>query len=127
MCIQHRHLVTLCMFQLSIVLHRRHHPYCNRADVAMRLCVYMRMCSVVYVSRCECIYVSLCQGGQVVCVGKGDDTVGRPHRAQISQFDFSSSNLSMQALRVDPLIETEQAVPCRDSSLSSNSRQQHLT
>ena len=39
-----------------------------------------------------------------VHIGRGDDTVGNPHRARISRFEL---------LRAYPLIEIRQAVPCR--------------
>ena len=56
-------------------------------------------------------------------IGRGDDSVGNAHRAQISQFELfelklfnsscSSSNLSFRVVRAYPLIEIRQTVPCR--------------
>ena len=58
-------------------------------------------------------------------IGRGDDTVGNPHRAQICQFDvFELMFLSMRAFRVYPLVETRHTAPCRairGSSISVSS------
>ena len=51
-----------------------------------------------------------CDG--TLCVGRGDDTVGKPHRAQISQFELFELIL---VLKLDKQF------------LSSNSRQQYLS
>ena len=48
-------------------------------------------------------------------VGRGDDTVGNPHRAQ---------NFSIRTFRAYPLVEIRQTVPCRairGDSISVNS------
>ena len=71
-------------------------------------------------------------------IGRGDDTVGNPHRAQNYQFEFlelkfinlsfSSSNLLIRAFRAYPLIEIRPTVPCRAiRGNSSDSRQQYLS
>ena len=56
-------------------------------------------------------------------LGRGDATIGIPHRAQSYQFElfelkflnssFSSANCSIRAFRVCPLIYIRQAAPCR--------------
>ena len=56
-------------------------------------------------------------------IGRGDDTVGSPHRARIFQFElfelkclnssFSSSNFSIRVFRAYPLIELRRTAPCR--------------
>ena len=46
-------------------------------------------------------------------VGRGDATVGNPHRARMFQFDLSSSNLSILVVRACPLVEIRQPVSYR--------------
>ena len=61
-------------------------------------------------------------------IGRGDDTVGNPHRAQISQFELFEVKFISRAFRVCPLVEIRQTAPCQAiRGKSSDSRQQYLS
>ena len=61
-------------------------------------------------------------------IGRGDDTVGIPHRAQVYQFELFERKFFNSAFRAYPLIEIIRAVRCRAiRGKSSDSRQQHLS
>ena len=58
-----------------------------------------------------------------VNLGRGDDTVGNHHRAQMYNSSYSSSNVSIRVVRPYHLMEIRQRVPCRairGSSISLN-------
>ena len=61
-------------------------------------------------------------------LGRGDGTVGNLIELKFLNSSFSTSNLSIRAVRARPLIEARQTVPCRAiRGKSSDSRQQYLS
>ena len=58
-------------------------------------------------------------------LGRGDDTVGNPHRARICNSSCSNSTVSVRLVRAYPLTEIRQSVPCRAMRGESNLSQQY--
>ena len=90
-----------------------HHIHIVYYDILGNTCVYI----YIYV-------VFLCET-PVPSFGRGDDTVGNPHRAQNSIRVVRALNFSIGAFRACPPAEIRQTAPCRairGNSISVNSK-----